>query len=431
MGVSTLVADLQQTDGAAMMQHSMRRPEPLPPALQSSSWCLSRPGHSTTGPARGATPAAAASRSTWGPRAMAAAGATGRRTPRPSTWSPRSPGRASTSEPGAGAAVEPASPGVGSLRRQAGRPLTRLGRAALARHRATRDPLCARHRGSPYGQAPVHPALRHGGVHAGGGPRERSALLRARGRLPLRRRSAQWPRRVALSHLGPRAQPRSRGRGTDRRRPPGHAGRHHRVRHLRERNSGGRQTNAIYGVDRQGRLRWRQPERGSFANPFIAAPALSPDGSRVYLVTQLRSPRHPASVFAIEPERGHIQWRLPLGDVGGEDLAVGIDGTLYVAGLTDPGRRPGRRCSPCATREIARASPRKRSRTHGPRSEWASGIALREMDGRVTEVYVSTTRSRELGEDGVLMRLDPATGQLRGASTWRAPRPPDGAGSRT
>jgi len=172
------------------------------------------------------------------------------------------------------------------------------------------------------------------------------------------------------------------------------------------------QTNAVYAVGRDGALRWRHPEKGSLPNPFQAAPALSPDGRRVYAITQLHDRSQPAELLALDAATGQQLWRLPLPDRGGQDLAVGAHGVLYVAGLVkgERGMTPG----VFAVRDDGdRGALVWTNDLDADDAQWAGGVSLREEGGLVRDVYVSTTSARGARRDGSLYRLDPATGATR------------------
>jgi outer membrane protein assembly factor BamB len=185
------------------------------------------------------------------------------------------------------------------------------------------------------------------------------------------------------------------------------------------------ETNAVYCVDRSGAPRWRQPETGTLANPFLAPPALSVSGDRVYAMTQRIDTRHPAHLLALDAETGSAIWQMVFDDRGGQDLAVGSDGLIYVAGLVeaDFGRKP----AAFAIRdhgdrgEIVWTTAFQRKR---PRALWAGGVALYEQGAAVRHVYVSTTHSRGANaRGGRLHRLDPASGALEASFEPFAAKP--------
>jgi outer membrane protein assembly factor BamB len=192
------------------------------------------------------------------------------------------------------------------------------------------------------------------------------------------------------------------------------------------------ETNAVYCVDRSGAPRWRQPETGTLANPFLAPPALSVSGDRVYAMTQRIDTRHPAHLLALDAETGSAIWQMVFDDRGGQDLAVGSDGLIYVAGLVeaDFGRKPAafaiRDHGDRGETVWTTAFLQKR-----PQALWAGGVALYEEGAAVLDVYVSTTHSRGANaRGGRLHRLDPASGAL-GASFEPLAADPRGSGGLT
>jgi outer membrane protein assembly factor BamB len=190
------------------------------------------------------------------------------------------------------------------------------------------------------------------------------------------------------------------------------------------------QTNAVYGVGRDGALRWRQPEKGTLPNAFVAAPALSRSGDRVYAITQRIDTRQPAHLLAIESESGKLLWELALEDRGGQDLAVGIDGTIYVAGIA--GAEYARRPAAFAVRDHGDRGEilwTRRFKSKEPQAHWAGGLALYEDDVSVRHVYVSTTNARETtARTGRLHQLDPATGEIRASFDPSESTPRGGGG---
>jgi outer membrane protein assembly factor BamB len=189
------------------------------------------------------------------------------------------------------------------------------------------------------------------------------------------------------------------------------------------------ETNAVYGVDRDGKERWRYPRTGSLLNPFVAAPALSHDGSVAYLVTQRLDDRHPADVLAIEADTGLVKWHLPLPDSGGSDLAVGANGVLYVAGIGK--RRFGAGPTVFAVRDDDTSGTLVWSTPlPGDGDLWSGGIALDEDGTSVRHVYASTTGPREVDTDGALHQLDPGTGAIR-SGFEPAKATPEGRGGLT
>jgi outer membrane protein assembly factor BamB len=185
------------------------------------------------------------------------------------------------------------------------------------------------------------------------------------------------------------------------------------------------QSHAVYGVDRSGALRWRYPAKGSLPNPFVASPALSRSGTRVYAITQRMDRREPAHLVALDAATGAPAWQLRLADRGGQDLAVGIDGRIYVAGVaeTEYGPKPaafalvdhGERGELLWTRTFL---------DQRPQAHWAGGVALAEDDVSVRHVYISTTAAQDAAASaGWLHRLDPATGAIEASFDPAAAEP--------
>ncbi len=178
------------------------------------------------------------------------------------------------------------------------------------------------------------------------------------------------------------------------------------------------ETNAIYAIDRDGKLLWRTPAKGGEENPFIASLALSPDGQVVYAVGSMFDPRRPTRMVALEIATGREVWGRTLEKHGGHDLAVGCDGVVYVAGM----KAKFLGCMP-----IAFAVDGATGKTlwgpievEGNRSEahFSGGVALFEEGGRVKDVWISTTPLRDHNKaGGALHRLDPKTGKV--LQTWR------------
>jgi outer membrane protein assembly factor BamB len=192
------------------------------------------------------------------------------------------------------------------------------------------------------------------------------------------------------------------------------------------------QTNAVYGVENDGTLRWRRPAKGGYPNPFVAAPALSRSGDRLYAITQRIDAKHPAHLLAMDSETGTLLWEMTLDDRGGHDLAVGIDGTIYVAGIAggEFARKP-------AAFAVADRGDRGEMlwttlfRHAQPQAHWAGGLALYENDTAVRHVYVSTTNAREANaRAGRLYGLDPSSGEIR-ASFDPSESTPRGSGGLT
>ena len=180
------------------------------------------------------------------------------------------------------------------------------------------------------------------------------------------------------------------------------------------------ETNAVYAVSRDGKMKWRYPESGTVEAVFSAPPALSADGRRVYAVTGLPDKKFPCECFAIDLKSGRLAWKLKLGTIGGYDIAVGKGGVLYVAGSE---------IGPLGDRPAAFAIHDRKTTGEilwgpvsldgfRPKTQFAGGIALRETRSGVQDVFVSTSGLRNLNADaGALHRLDPKTGKV--TATWQ------------
>jgi outer membrane protein assembly factor BamB len=184
----------------------------------------------------------------------------------------------------------------------------------------------------------------------------------------------------------------------------------HKLRH---------ETNAVYAINRSGKMLWRYPATGSTPNAFNAPPALSPDGSRVYAVTALVGPSSTSQLVAIDRLSGALLWELPLPNSGGQDLACGKNGVIYVAGMSKKGF--GWRPAGFAVKDDGKTG----SMFWGPvelddhmqKTHMTGGVALYETEDNVQDVFMSTTIMKNLNTaGGQLHRLDPATGRI--TSSW-------------
>lgn len=179
------------------------------------------------------------------------------------------------------------------------------------------------------------------------------------------------------------------------------------------------ESNAAYALDRRGKLLWRYPTTGTLPQVFNAPLALAPDGRRVYAMTSLPDKVHPCELLALDLTTGRLLWRLAFERVGGNDLAVGIDGVVYIAGMEE---------GPLGAVPIAFAVGDHGSQGRvlwgpvqvdgqRPPSHFAGGVALFEESGRVRDVWVSTTIARlSNGVGGKLHRLEPRTGRV--TASW-------------
>jgi len=178
------------------------------------------------------------------------------------------------------------------------------------------------------------------------------------------------------------------------------------------------ETNAVYALDRSGKMLWRYPATGSLGNPVTAPVALSPDGTRVYAVTALIDEREGGEVIALERATGKLIWRLHHSRFGGQDIAVGAKGTIYVAGMAQRGML-GASFLPVAFAVQDNGESGKMLwgpvmvDGERPRSHIACGAAIYESDGRVRDLYISTgILSYSNSPGGALHRLNPVNGMV-------------------
>ncbi|MCZ7646281.1 MAG: PQQ-like beta-propeller repeat protein [Planctomycetota bacterium] len=179
------------------------------------------------------------------------------------------------------------------------------------------------------------------------------------------------------------------------------------------------ETNAVYAIDRKGKLLWRYPKQGTLEQVCSAPTALSVDGARVYAATALPDNKHACELLALDASSGKLAWKLEWMDRGVHDLAVGADGTIFCAGMRQRLVFP----APAVWAiEDAGASGKERWGPTEPDpgqegSHWAGGLALFEDGGAVKQVFASTTSARMANsKGGRLHRLDPATGAVN--ASW-------------
>lgn len=167
------------------------------------------------------------------------------------------------------------------------------------------------------------------------------------------------------------------------------------------------ETNAIYALDPDGTLRWRYPSGSSFTHRFFASPALSPDGSTVYFstFTDRDSITRPGGLYAFHrlsetglPDASRLKWRLELSVDGlpviTNTMAVGTDGTIYVAGsvLRDDVNIPVvvAVMDNGTSGSLRWDTPYVEFRDN---AQFVLGIALREVEGVTEQLYVTTSNS--------------------------------------
>ena len=182
------------------------------------------------------------------------------------------------------------------------------------------------------------------------------------------------------------------------------------------------ETNAVYALNRDGKLLWRYPARGGLDNAVAAPLALSPDGSRVYGITALLDEKFPCEIFALDRISGSQIWHKSLPRVGGQDIAVGSNGTIYVAGmglrgLFGLGLVPvAFAIKDCGSSAEYAWGPIEVDGGN-PLSHVAGGVALYEGTAGVEHLYISTTIIRNFNTvGGRLHRMDPSTGKI--TATW-------------
>jgi outer membrane protein assembly factor BamB len=204
------------------------------------------------------------------------------------------------------------------------------------------------------------------------------------------------------------------------------------------------ETSAVYRLDAgSGALVWRYPASGSAIGSFLAAPALSPDGSTIYAASfcQPFPCQQPSRLYAFAPD-GQLRWpAVELRGSGNESLgawtmAVGSDGTIYLGGGSD---------NTCQGAFVSAHQPADGSLRWGPIflpaapgsapcANIAGGLALREVAGQTTRLYATTNFIAEFSilgrpDGGRLFALDPATGAQSWGQPFFEPRDSGGFGN--
>lgn len=193
------------------------------------------------------------------------------------------------------------------------------------------------------------------------------------------------------------------------------------------------ETSAVYAVWPDGTLRWRYPaDASTLPQVFFADPALSPDGSRLYVggawgpTVEDLGPDAVGAIYAFDLDAESVAWVYE--PVNAEEwwkptvwttsLAVGTDGTLYLAGpeytlaggsavawaLSDDGDH--------ATLAWGYVDLDR------DQAMMAFGLALDEEDGVTTRVVVTSGHTfnpfvLSYPEGGILASLDAATGDVQ------------------
>jgi len=185
-----------------------------------------------------------------------------------------------------------------------------------------------------------------------------------------------------------------------------------------------RETQAVYAVDREGRLVWRHPtSAASLDNPVTAAVALAPDGARVYAGTWALDTKVPGRLLALAARGSDAQrvaWDLALEhptrplrpDVWVRHVSVARDGTLYIGGSV--AKLIGAAPIVMAVRDRgATAEALWVAEPHGyadAPTTLVQGLAL--GDG---VLFASTGEVRNAnGRDGIVAAIDLGTGEVLG-----------------
>ena len=188
------------------------------------------------------------------------------------------------------------------------------------------------------------------------------------------------------------------------------------------------ETHAFYAVNPDGTIAWRYPTESSLTHRIFASPALSPDGSTIY-VSSFRDAdgNAPATLYAFNrlplnaaPDETRLKWMIDLEHSGfpvqTSTIAVGSDGTVYVGGLIpqilgvpviaafeDAGDRAGFKWDPGYVE-------------FRDGSQYVLGVALRESDGQTERLFVTTanlgTPLFNAKVEGELYAVDPESGDV-------------------
>jgi outer membrane protein assembly factor BamB len=183
----------------------------------------------------------------------------------------------------------------------------------------------------------------------------------------------------------------------------------------------------VYAVDAAtGALRWRYPstDRG-LDGIVLAPPALSPDGSTVYVGTAWGptvdfDAESAGSIYAINVGSGEASWVYQPVDhslwwepwAWMQRLAVGSDGTLWVAAsmyTVDAGQAVIFALADAGDHATALQESWTQLDATG---QWALGLALDESAGETWRVVVGTSSAPVLGayrDLGAITAIDPAT----------------------
>lgn len=203
---------------------------------------------------------------------------------------------------------------------------------------------------------------------------------------------------------------------------------------------GAYETNAVYAIDADGHEEWRFPSSDrTWQGAFQAAPALSPDGSRLYVASAWGptynepDPAVPGTLLAfdlgVSPGSGedHLLWSLPLtlgvSSYWPTHLAVGTDGTIFTVGGVPVPLLLTSYAIAVAYRDLG-TSAQMLWQSLPLEGQLGKGIALREVAGVTTRVYVTTgsvyyNLSESYAPAGVLVAFDPANGTKQWPTDFR------------
>ena len=197
---------------------------------------------------------------------------------------------------------------------------------------------------------------------------------------------------------------------------------------------GAYETNAIYAVNPDGSLRWRYPEStASLDHRFFTSPALSPDGNSIYFSTfvAVDSIEVPGRIYAFDqladpslPAAERLKWEMELAIDGDpvitNTMAVGVDGTIYVAGSVvreDVNVPVLFAIEDRGDHGILKWSTPWRLFEDG--SQFVLGLALREVDGVTGHLYVTTANGgsplANWKEEGKIYAVAPGSGAVLGS----------------
>ena len=195
--------------------------------------------------------------------------------------------------------------------------------------------------------------------------------------------------------------------------------------------AGEHETNAIYAVHPDGRLRWRYPADAASLDAIIEAPpALSPDGATVYVASAFGptvdrfDPTVGGTLYAFDTSAdGEAVLRWSVSPINAGEwwapvvwitrLAVGSDGTIYAGG--GEYTLGGGSAVVYAWDEDGGAAWDSYADVDRDEAAFVLGLALREEDGATTAVLATSTNLYSFGypDGGALVALDPGSGDLQ------------------